>query len=105
MIGIIENESLEFECFPYHQLSLDAIKQELAKDIAGFANADGGTILICGVATTVKDTHRGEEVEKIRPFQKDQINVKQYYDTLASWVYPSIQQIDIRWFPKNNERK
>ena len=41
LIGIIENESLEFKGSPYHQLSLDAIKQELAKDIAGFANADG----------------------------------------------------------------
>ena len=100
LIGVIEDDWIEFKGVPY-KLDSDFEKQEFAKDISGLANADGGIILI-GVKTELNDTHRGEEVLEIRPFKESLVDIKRYFDILGSWVYPSIQHIDIKWFPSSS---
>lgn len=59
LIGTVEDEHLECKAAPY-QLQSEHQKQELAKDVAGLANAGGGIILI-GVRTERDPTHFGDE--------------------------------------------
>lgn len=96
-IGEIEDPYFEVKGAPYH-LSDVQQKQELAKDVCGFANSQGGVIII-GLETSINPEHPGEEVTRVRPFQEDLLNVKQYRDTLNSWVYPPISDLDVKWYP------
>ncbi len=97
LIGAVENEQVECKSAPY-QVQKDVAKQELAKDVSGLANADGGVILI-GVKTHKNPSHFGDEIIEIHPFSRSLINQEQYQDILQSWIYPSLQQVDVRWFP------
>jgi hypothetical protein len=96
LIGKIEDEYFECKGAPYH-LDSDAQKQEFAKDVSGFANAGGGIILV-GVATEINPIHRGEEVSAVNSFAESLIDIKQYYDVLGSWIYPSLRGLNIKWF-------
>jgi hypothetical protein len=103
LIGAVETRIIECKGAPY-PLKHETEKQELAKDVAGFANAEGGLILL-GVATEINPMHREEEITKIRPFQEALVNIKQYYDVLQSWIYPALHQIDIQWYPSSDDVK
>jgi hypothetical protein len=102
--GAVENEWLECKGAPYQLTTNEPEKQELAKDVSGLANASGGIILI-GVVTAINPTHRGEEITEIRPFTNSLVNIDQYYDVLRSWIYPTLQQIDIRWYPSSRDQE
>ncbi len=101
LIGVTENEWLDCKGAPYI-LKGPSQKQELAKDVSGFANAGRGIILI-GVVTEINSTHFGEEISKIKPFPQSLVNIKQYRDTLESWLYPTLQFLNIKWFPFHDD--
>jgi len=103
LIGAVEDERLECKSAPYG-LKYDHQKQELAKDVSGLANAAGGVILI-GVRTERDLVHFGDELKEIRLFVQKLVNQGQYQDILRAWIYPSLQQVEIRWFPSNNDQK
>jgi hypothetical protein len=96
-VGVFED--LHFECkgVPY-QLAENREKQELAKDVCGFANSAGGIIVI-GLETEISPEHPGEKVSRVRPFLEDLMNVKQYRDVLSTWIYPPISDLKINWYP------
>ena len=96
-VGVFED--LHFECkgAPY-QLADNREKQELAKDVCGFANSEGG-IIVVGLETEISSGHPGEEVARVRPFSKDLMNLKQYRDVLSTWIYPPISGLKINWYP------
>jgi len=96
-VGVVED--LHFECkgAPY-QLVNNKDKQELAKDVCGFANSEGG-IIVVGLETEIRPEHPGEEVSRVRPFPQDLMNLKQYSDVLSTWVYPVISGLKINWYP------
>lgn len=96
-IGAVEDAQLECKEVPY-QIGQDHLKQEFAKDISGLANADGGMVLL-GIKTKRHLTHFGDEIIKVNPFIQSLVDPNQYHDILRSWIYPSLQQVDIRWFP------
>jgi Putative DNA-binding domain len=91
-------ESATFDCkgSPY-QLDNSNQEQELAKDIAGFANASGGIIII-GLSTIRPTSLFLEEVHEVRPFSKDLIDPKQYTDVLKERIYPN-PNVEPRWWP------
>ena len=97
LITAVEDEQIECKAAPY-QLNEAHQKQELAKDVSGLANANGGVILI-GVRTERNSTHFGDEINEIRPFPRNLVDPNQYQDIIRSWIYPALQQVDIRWFP------
>lgn len=103
LIGAVEDERLECKGKPY-QIKKDHQKQELAKDVAGLANAGGGIILI-GVRTVRDPTHFGDEIKDVRSFEQNLINSNQYQDILNKWIYPSLQQVEIRWFRSRRNKK
>lgn len=96
LIGKIENQSFECKKAPYI-LENQKHKQELSKDIAGMANADGGVILL-GVKTEKNEIHFGDEVVKIRCFSQDSVNHQDYINIINTWIYPNIINVEIEWF-------
>jgi hypothetical protein len=101
-IGEVEGQHFECKGAPYH-LGNNSQKQELAKDVAGFANADGGVIVI-GLSTDKIPTSFGEKVSKVRPFSSDLFSAKQYRDILRTWLYPNVTGLDIEWYPSTGDR-
>lgn len=98
-IGIIENEWFECKQAPYH-LKNPKNKQELAKDVAGLANAGGGVIVL-GVKTEKSDIHHGDEVKEICPFEQKLIDINDYHNVLKTWIYPNLQEMEIKWYESN----
>ena len=96
LIGCVENEWFECKKAPYF-LANPKHKQELAKDIAGIANAAGGIILL-GVKTEHNEIHHGDEVVEIRCFKQDLINPNDYFNVINTWIYPAILNLEIKWF-------
>ncbi len=97
LVGAVEDEHLECKGALY-QLKHDHHKQELAKDVSGLANADGGVILI-GVRTQKDPKHFGDEISEVSTFPRVLFMSKQYHDILENWIYPRLQQVKIQWFP------
>ena len=84
--GKYEYEWFECKSQPY-LLNDNKGKRELAKDVSSFANSDGGYIVI-GVKTTKDDTHIGDKINEIRPFDSNLINEEQILKTCDEWIYP-----------------
>jgi len=100
LIGTIESEFLEFKGSPY---PLDSTKNklELAKDVSSLANIGGGIIVI-GVGTSFSEGYPHEYIERIRSFESKIINVKQYEEIIAKWIYPSCN-VKIEWMPSQED--
>lgn len=88
LIGQIENDWFDCKGEP-HQLQNEYGKRELAKDVSSFANYEGGFIFI-GVKTKQGTEHFGDEVESLRPFAQNLVDITQYRDVIRSWIYPEI---------------
>jgi hypothetical protein len=101
--GKYENEWFECKSQPY-LLGENKGKRELAKDVSSFANSNGGYILI-GLKTTKDDTHIGDKVNEIRPFDSDLINEEQILKTCDEWIYPKLNDLDFSWFALNETNK
>ncbi len=72
LIGAVENECFDCKSQPYRltegeKAKREQAKRELAKDVSGFANKNGGYIFI-GFRTERSATRFGDEVKEIRPF-------------------------------------
>lgn len=96
VVGLAEGTRLEFKGAPYALSQGEHIHYELAKDVSAFANASGG-LLVLGVATALNPDHRGEEASEIRPFTRSLIDTNQYQQILRSWIYPSLEGVEIQW--------
>ena len=101
IIGVAETSEVEFKVAPY-QLEQEYAKQELAKDVTALANAQGGVIVI-GASTEPDSTHPTDRVVAISPFPVKLIQIQRYYDVLHDWTYPSVEGVEIRWFPALND--
>jgi hypothetical protein len=101
LIGVVENEWFECKKEPYH-LNTATNKQELAKDVAGLANAHGGLILL-GVKTAKQPIHLWDQVSEISPLDHGLVNIEQYYSVLHNWIYPSLTDVTIKWFPSRDD--
>jgi hypothetical protein len=100
-VGLAENIWLECKVTPY---VLDNPKKrlELAKDVAGLANRNGGMILL-GPKTERSTTIPTDVIVEIRPFSQSIMNPEQYYEVLKQWVYPELRNIEILWFPSKED--
>lgn len=101
IIGTLEGHDLDFKLSPY---PLDAAKGkwELAKDVAAFANASGGCLLI-GVREEQQAHHVAAVAAEIRPVPKAIVNISRYRDLLAQWIVPTVEGVAFRWYPDAEE--
>jgi predicted HTH transcriptional regulator len=96
LVGEVEGQFLDVKSQPYKFAEgLDA-KREFAKDVAAFANAKGGYILI-GFTTQKTPLRPGEEIVAPNPIPSDQFNIEQYIKLLEEWLYPRPVDVDIKF--------
>jgi hypothetical protein len=96
IVGEIEGQFFDAKGQPYQfDVGMDA-KREFAKDVAAFANAGGGFILI-GLTTTPSAVRAGEEVLKVRPIDSSRFDPDQHRKILLEWLYPQPMGIDVKW--------
>ena len=87
LIGEIEGQYLDVKGQPYLLDSGMDAKRELAKDVAAFANARGGCIVI---GATTKDAllRAGEEIDAVYPIPQSMFDPVQHQKVLSEWLYP-----------------
>jgi schlafen family protein len=73
-------------------------KWELAKDVAAFANSQGGVIVL-GYRTQRPENALVDTANEHRPVPKAMINWDAYRQTIASWVHPHLDGLTAHWFP------
>jgi hypothetical protein len=97
LVGTAEHDEVECKATPYHRIDDDRQRIELAKDISGLANANGG-LIVFGASTERQDDTREDVVRRVAPFARNLFDVEQYHNVLSSWVYPPLQNVEFRWF-------
>jgi hypothetical protein len=55
------------------------------------------------VRTEKNPTHFGDEITSIHPFPQDLVNPDQWDTIPQTWVYPSLQVVNIRWYPSASD--
>lgn len=96
--GLAEDDELECKAEPYRLNRSAQQKQELAKDVAALANANGGLILVGAKTRKMEDSAR-EKIVETRPFPSSLVDVEQYMDILNAWITPAIDGLEVRWHP------
>jgi hypothetical protein len=94
LLGRRENTWLDVKSGVY---PLDKPKgpEELAKDVAAFANtADGGLILV-GFST--RKEHGEEIVDALSPVPRDLVDLDKYRQVLAARVIPTLRGVSVDW--------
>lgn len=96
LLGTSESSWLDFKGTPY-ALNSPKGRFELCKDVAAFANAQGG-LLICGVAEE-KKTHEALAIAgKLQPFPRTRADIDQHIDVLNEYLRPRVI-ISHHWYP------
>jgi hypothetical protein len=97
LVGEAEDDQIDFKRAPY-QLTEDRQKWNLATDVAAFANAADGAIVI-GVATQRHPNEAVEAATEIHRVTKAAVNPDQYRDVIRAWIHPPPAGVRVRWFP------
>jgi hypothetical protein len=97
-VGEVEGQLFDAKGQPYRFGDGANAKREFAKDVAAFANAHGGSILI-GMHTKTSPLHTGEEIDEVRPIPGTLFDPDQYRKVLAEWLYPQPAGVEILWKP------
>lgn len=84
--GTAENAWLDFKRTPY-PVQTDRGKFDLAKDVAAFANAQGG-LLVCGISTIALENEAKDVADEVMPFPIDQAKVQSCRDVINRLVKP-----------------
>jgi hypothetical protein len=75
-------------------------KSELCKDVAAFANNDGGIILL-GISEELSLSNGLSVASEIHEIDIANIDLAHYKQTVIERIYPLIQGIEMRWFETN----
>ncbi len=97
VLNTAESDYVDFKEAPYHLKSPNQ-KWELAKDVAAFANSQGG-VIVMGYRTNRPQNALVDQAVQHRPIQKALINWDAYRQTIGAWVYPHIEGLTPLWFP------
>jgi hypothetical protein len=95
--GHLETEWLEAKGDPYDHLEENLGKSwplELAKDVATFANAPHGGIIVIGMVTN--DRGDGDVIEGYKEFDLKRVKASTYRKYIAQFVYPRVEGFEVR---------
>lgn len=90
--GQAESQWLDAKSAPYRLEKLGG-RLELAKDVAAFANANGGLIVIGARAARERN---GERITTFGTLPLELVDLKQVRDVLADRVFPTVTGLDVR---------
>lgn len=77
-------------------------KEELAKDVAGFANNRDGGLILVGFSTELD--HGEEVVRRLKPVPRRLVNLDQHRKVIAERVMPPPQGLELWWVDCGDER-
>jgi hypothetical protein len=101
LVGLRECVWLDVKSGPYRLTSPEG-KEELVKDVAAFANAPTGGLLLVGYQTDVRD---GEEiVSGVGPIPRALVDLDQHRKLIRSRVMPPPRDLDLSWIDCGEER-
>jgi hypothetical protein len=100
LVGIAEDESLEFKRQPYR---LDEEQQafELAKDVSALANASAGGLLVVGFETQRTEGSSVDSVARVRTFARDLIDEPRYLDKIRQLIFPLVVGVRVEFNPES----
>ncbi|GAA1613932.1 hypothetical protein GCM10009733_007580 [Nonomuraea maheshkhaliensis] len=102
LLDTAENAWLDFKSSPY-ALKSDKAKFELCKDVAAFANAQGG-LLVLGVKASKRSDKAMEVATDLHPFPQERADVDGYIDTLNDYLRPRVA-INHRWYEDHSRSR
>lgn len=93
LVGQAETSWMEVKQSPY---CLDDQRQklELAKDVAAFANASSGGLIVVGLQT--RQVEGQDVIHRVRLFDLDEIDIHRYRQILNQYVFPPLVDIEIQ---------
>lgn len=97
-LGEVEGQHLDAKSQPYNFGTGIDIKREFAKDVAAFANADGGCIVI-GAETTKPPLQAGEQISALKPLPRSLFDADQHDKIIAEWIFPMPVGVILKWYP------
>ncbi|WP_328965587.1 RNA-binding domain-containing protein [Streptomyces virginiae] len=100
LLGLRETQWIDAKAAPY-QLANPKAVEELAKDVAAFANGGGGVIVI-GIAT--RPEHDEEVLDHIVGVDPAAVNVDQIRKLIRQWITPAPRGVRIGWSGADGER-
>ncbi|MFI6029445.1 hypothetical protein [Amycolatopsis magusensis] len=75
--------------------------EELAKDVAAFANTLHGGLLAVGFTT--RREHGEEIVDALNPVPRRLVNLDQYRQVIATRVLPALREVTVEWISREND--
>ncbi|MER6717121.1 RNA-binding domain-containing protein [Streptomyces sp. NPDC000877] len=100
LLELRETQWLDAKAGPY-QLADPKAVEELAKDVAAFANGGGGIIVI-GIATRLE--HDEEVLDRIVGLDAAAVNVDQIRKLIRQWITPAPHGVRVGWSGADSER-
>ncbi|MEU6367306.1 RNA-binding domain-containing protein [Streptomyces sp. NPDC046931] len=101
LLGLRECDWLDVKSGPY-QFVNPAGAEELAKDVAAFANAAGGGLLIVGFKT-VPD-HDGEIISELRPIPRSLVDLDRHRKLIYERIVPTVRDFRVEWIACENQK-
>jgi hypothetical protein len=75
--------------------------EELAKDVAAFANTLEGGLILVGFST--REDHEGEVVEALNPVPRKLVDLDRHRQVIATRVIPALRDVSVTWIPSDSE--
>ena len=101
LLGTAEGDWVDFKSEPY-RLEVPKGLWEYAKDVAAFANSQGGLIVV-GYKTVKTPVDLESKADVCRMIPKHRVDANRLKDILANTVYPEVRGVTQRWFPAGAE--
>lgn len=75
--------------------------EELAKDVASFANTQTGGLILVGYSTRREFDH--EIIDALKPVPRRVVNLDQYRKIITTRVIPALRDVSLEWIDCGNE--
>lgn len=100
-MGLQECGWLDVKSGPY-QLAQQMGAEELVKDVAAFANAPGGGLLLIGFKTTAE--HDTEIISELRPVPRSLVDIDRHRKLIHERVIPTVRDLQVEWIDHEDHK-
>ncbi|MFD7999709.1 AlbA family DNA-binding domain-containing protein [Streptomyces mirabilis] len=94
LVGLRECNWLDVKSGPY-QFTQPAGAEELAKDVAAFANTAGGGLLLIGFKTVAD--HDSEIISELRPIPRSLVDLDRHRKLIYERIVPTVRDLRVEW--------
>lgn len=101
LLGVREGPWLDAKGGIY-ELGSPSGAEELAKDVAAFANTEHGGLIVIGIGT-LPDAH-GEVLDRLKPIAHNLVDLDRHRKLIRERVTPSPRDICVAWIDLGNGR-